>query len=335
MFLRAQFSKVSEQHDDNKTDWLEHESMTLVMSDLFVNLELNKAQVQFLFETLMAAQMCQLAMVVSNHFKAQLSDDEFKTQCGLVYQQLGDYDMAKSMLEEAIEINPANPMLICHLGFNHLFMGESDKATNLFKRATEIAPEFIAGYQNLAGLYYQAGDFELAANYAEQAYACDKSLVSTYVTAISAYLVLGNKDKAEQWINAAIDNQVSSIELVRLAGISAHQHGRLDEALEALDHYLAINPSSYDVLNIRTRVKVDLGQYQDLEADLKQLLSFEPHDEWCLEQLFLCYFHSQQWADAQRVMVELSRLTRHYKITYREQINTINKHLSLNVLEIS
>ncbi|ROV61692.1 hypothetical protein EGH82_03770 [Vibrio ponticus] len=334
MFLSAQFAKADEKPDHNKTDWLEHESFTLVLSEQLENLELAKPQVQFLFETLMAAQMCQLAMVVTNQFKSQLTEDDFKTKCGLVYQQLGDYEMAKSMLEEAIAINAHNPMLHCHLGFNHLFTGESDIAVEHFKQAIEIDPKFVGGYQNLAGLYYQESNFELAAEYAEQAFACDKSLVSTYITAVSSYLALGNKEKAEQWINAAFDHHVSSIELVRLAGISAHQNGRLEEALEALNHYLTINPSSYDVVSIRARVKAELGLYGELEDDIKQLLIFEPHDEWCLEQLFLCYFHAEQWADAQLVMVDLNRLAGHYKITYREQLNTINKKLSLDVVEI-
>ena len=125
------------------------------------------------------------------------------------------------------------------------------------------------------------------------------------------------------------------MELVRLAGISAHQNGRCEEAIDALDHYLSHNPNSFDVLNIRAHVKAELGRFADLESDLKQLLVFEPHDEWSLEHLFLCYFHNKQWADAQAVMVQLNKLAARYKITYREQLNTINKKLSLDLVELS
>ena len=334
MFLSAQFVKEGEKQDQNKQDWLEHESFTLVMSEIFESRTIHPSQLQFLFETLMAAQMCQLAMVITNLYKSLLSDDDFKTKCGLVYQQLGDYDMAKAMFEESITINDQNPMVYCHLGFNHLFLNESDIAIEHFKRSIEIAPGFIGGYQNLAGLYYQDSHFELAAQYAEQAIQCDVSLVSTYITAISAYLALGKNNQADQWINKAFANNVSSIELVRLAGIAAHQGGRLEEALEALNHYLTISPESYDVVSIRARVKAELERYEDLEEDIKQLLIFEPHDEWSLEQLFLCYFHGEKWSEAQLVMVDLNRLAGHYKITYREQLNTINKKLSLDVVEI-
>lgn len=334
MFLSAQFAQADREQDKNQLDWLEHESFTLVMSELFESLSITESQLQFLFETLMAAQMCQLAMIVTNLYKSLLSEHEFKSKCGLVYQQLGDYEMAKAMLQESISLNENSPMVYCHLGFNYLYQGDSDLAAEQFQRSIEIDGNFVGGYQNLAGLHYQDSKFELAAEYAEKAFICDQSLVSTYITAVSSYLALGQNDKADQWITMALNHDISSIELVRLAGITAHQNGRLDEAVEALDHYLLFKPESYDVVSIRARVKADLRLYAELEQDIRQLLIFEPHDEWCLEHLFLCYFHTEKWAEAQLVMVELSKLAAHYKITYRDQLNTINKALSLDVIEI-
>ncbi|KXF80852.1 tetratricopeptide repeat protein [Enterovibrio coralii] len=335
MFLSAQFVTNETAKNKSQHDWLEHEAFTLVMSDVLQDLPLMKSQLTFLFETLMAAQLCQLAMVSINAYKMLLSEDDFKCKCGLVYQQLGDYDMAKSSLEESLALNAENPMTLCHLGFNFLFQGHTEEAIQCFEQSTDIAPDFVGGYQNLAGVHYQNGDFELAAKNAELAYSKDTSLVSTYITAVSSYLALGEKDKADQWINNAFENNVSSMELVRLAGIAAHQNGRLEEALEALNHYLEHNPESFDVLNIRAHVKAELKLYVELEADINQLRVFEPNDEWSLEQLFLCYFHTERWNEAQAVMVQLNRLAPRYKITYRDELNTIKKKLSIDVLELS
>lgn len=345
LFLQVQFPKqqqrqqTSWESEDTQghshADWLEHEAFTLIMSDIVATHRLSPAQLKFLFETLMAAQMCQLAMVTINNHKPLLSEEEFKTCCGLVYQQLGDYEMAKSMFEESIALNTHNPLLHCHLGFSHLYLGQSELAEESFKRSITTDPDFIGGYQNLAGLYYQEGNFALAAQYAEQAYSKDHSLVSTYITATSSYLALGENVQADKWITRAFENQVSSIELVRLAGICAHQQGRLEEALEALDQYLSVHPSNFDVLNIRARIKAELNLFDQLEPDLKQLLTLEPHEEWSLEQLFLCYFHSGQWAEAQHIMVELNKLSGHYKVTHRALINTINKKLSLDIVELN
>ena len=334
MFLSAQFLDKKKQ-DKNQIDWLEHEAFTLVLSDVFQKTSFTSSTLSFLFETLMAAQLCQLAMSMINHHKKVLPEEDFKTKCGLVYQQLGDYELAKTIFEEVLTLNNTNPMTHCHLGFTHLYLSNMELAIDCFEQSIEIAPNFVGGYQNLSGLYYQEGNFLKAAAYAEQAHSLDKKLVSTYITAISSYLALGEKNKAEQWINAAFDNHVVSMELVRLAGISAHQNGRCEEAIEALDHYLSVNPSCFDVLNIRAHAKADIKDYAKLEPDLKQLLIFEPHDEWSLEQLFLCYFHTEQWSEAQIIMVELNKLSAHFKITHRALLNTINKKLSLDILELS
>ncbi|KHT62061.1 hypothetical protein RJ45_19250 [Photobacterium gaetbulicola] len=345
LFLQVQFPRQQQRQqtswesenpqEHSHADWLEHEAFTLIMSDIVATHRLNPAQLKFLFETLMAAQMCQLAMVTINNHKQLLSEEEFKTSCGLVYQQLGDYEMAKSMFEDAIALNPHNPLLHCHLGFTYLYLGQSEMAEASFKQSIATDPDFIGGYQNLAGLYYQEGNFELAAQLAEQAYSKDQSLVSTYITATSSYLALEANDQADNWITRAFENQVSSIELVRLAGICAHQQGRLEEALEALSQYLSVYPNNFDVLNIRAHIKAELKQFKQLEPDLRQLLSFEPHDEWGLEQLFLCYFHTERWAEAQHIMVELNKLSGHYKVTHRALINTINKKLSLDIVELN
>ncbi|MGF1767006.1 tetratricopeptide repeat protein [Enterovibrio makurazakiensis] len=335
MFLSAQFVNDVSAKNKNQQDWLEHEAFTLVMSNVVQQLSLTKPLITFLFETLMAAQLCQLAMVTINAHKSLLTDDDYTCKCGLAYQQLGEYDLAKTAFEESLSLNAENAMTLCHLGFNYLFQGQTEEAIHYFEQSTKIAPDFVGGYQNLAGVYYQNGDFALAAQNAELAFSKDTSLVSTYITAISSYIALGEKAKADKWVNAAFEHNVSSIELVRLAGIAAHQSGRLEEALEALNHYLAHKPESFDVLNIRAHVKADLKLYAELEEDIVQLRVFEPNDEWSLEQLFLCYFHTERWNEAQAVMVQLNRLAPRYKITYRDELNTIKKKLSIDVLELS
>ncbi|WP_237156757.1 tetratricopeptide repeat protein [Photobacterium leiognathi] len=105
------------------------------MSELFESLSITESQLKFLFETLMAAQMCQLAMIVTNLYKSLLSEHEFKSKCGFVYQQLGDYEMTKTMLQESISLNENSPMVYCHLGFNYFYQGDSDLAAEQFQRS--------------------------------------------------------------------------------------------------------------------------------------------------------------------------------------------------------
>lgn len=335
MFLRAQFLKGTQEPDPQQVDWLEHEAFTLVVSDAIQNLSLTESDLAFLFDTLMAAQLCQLAMVMLNAHKDVMPAPTFHLRCGLVSQKLGDYELATTSFEQALENTPNDASTLCHLGFNALYQDQTEQATLYFEQSIAADPGFAGGYQNLAGLHYQQGDFSQAADFAEKAQQRAPTLAAAYITAISSLLALGKTLEADNWVTRAIENQVSSPELVRLAGICAHKNGRPQEALEALSHYLAHHPDSVDVLNIRAHVYAELKMYPQLEADIHQLRGFEPHDPWSLEQLFLCHFHAGKWADAQAVMVQLNRLAARYKITYREQLNTIYRKLSLNVVELS
>ncbi|MGF1722992.1 tetratricopeptide repeat protein [Vibrio kyushuensis] len=332
--LKEQFSDLNTTDNPQHNDWLEHEAFTSVFSNLIRNMTVSKTDIDFLYETLMAAQLCQLALSIVNNHKQVLETDDLAFKTGVIYQKLGDYEHSKEKLEEALSINPLNDQAACYLGLNYMYTGETEHSISLLKKSIEINPNNAAGYQNLAGLYYQESEFEKSAELCEGVFVLNKSITAAYITAISSYLALNNIGYAERWIQRSISNNISSMELVRLAGISAHKAERYSESIEALSHYLSVYPESFDVLAIRARSKIALGLWSELEPDLKQLLSFDAHDVWVLEQLFLTHFHTKKWSEARVVMSELKKLGGTFKITYRNEIDAINQALSIEVLEI-
>lgn len=168
MFLRAQFLKGTQEPDPQQVDWLEHEAFTLVVSDAIQNLSLTESDLAFLFDTLMAAQLCQLAMVMLNAHKDVMPAPTFHLRCGLVSQKLGDYELATTSFEQALENTPNDASTLCHLGFNALYQDQTEQATLYFEQSIAADPGFAGGYQNLAGLHYQQGDFSQAADFAEK-----------------------------------------------------------------------------------------------------------------------------------------------------------------------
>ncbi len=334
-FIKSQFSTVYSGEDKNRNDWLEHEAFTAFFSDIIRRGSLSLNQLDTAYNILMSAKLCQLALAVINHFRTQLSNDEFSLKAGLIYQQLGDHEHARAMFEDGIKSNPNSYMCFNHLGFNHIYTGENAAAIEMFEQVIALAPELSGGYQNLAGCYYQDSEFKQAASYCEKVFTLDKTIVATYITAISAYLALKNTEQAERWIQLSIDNEITSMELVRLSGISAFQCQRYEEAIAAFNHYLSNTPDSYDVLHLRIKAQIGAHQWTVLEPDLKCLLAFDPHDCELLEQLFLTYYHTKQWLDAEYVLAELNKLSTHYSSTYRDQINEIRQQNSIAVSVIS
>lgn len=333
--LTQQFIDENSRRNKQQDDWISHEAFCMVVSSQLPNISLPACDIQKLFGLFFSAELLQLALSLMNTHKNKLTEDDYKSNCGLVYQKLGDYELANTMFNESIHIQPNNALYQNYLGMNALFQGQHEQAIACFQVSLKQDPEFVGGYQNLAGLYYQQSQFEQAAHYCEEAFKKDPTLSSTYITAISSYLALGNYQQADQWVDAAFSHHVTSIELVRLAGIVAHKNGRPEEAIDALNHYLNANPTAFDILHIRAQIKVELGMFLDLESDLTQLLSLETSNEWLLEQLFLCYFEQQKWAEAQLTMIQLSQLSPQYKITHRSLLDTLSKKLSIDILELN
>ena len=82
---------------------------------------------------------------------------------GLVIDELNIYiaqnrlDVAIGKLEEAIKVDPENKTLYFALGAAADNIGEFEKASNAYKKAIEIDPEYFAANYNLGAMYYNKG----------------------------------------------------------------------------------------------------------------------------------------------------------------------------------
>ncbi|MGF1759515.1 hypothetical protein L4D76_16530 [Photobacterium sagamiensis] len=328
-FLKNQFSNVNHGNDPRYIDWIEHEAFTSVLSDVMREQSFSEAELGKAFDLLISAKLFQLVLSMVTNHQQLLADDEFEIKRGIALQHLGEYQQAEQAFSAANSLNPDNHMVLFHQGYIQVCNGNIEKATGYFKACIEKAPDFVGGYQNLAGCYYQDEEFEQAAQCCEQAHRIDSTIVSSYITAVSSYLSLGLLENAGDWLLRAREHQIENIELHRLGGIWAHQSGKHQQAISELTHYLEAKPEDLDVLAIRAQALAADNQWQPLLADLSRLLELDPYDRWNLEQLFLASYHTRQWAQAEQAMSELSKISAHYRVTYRSQIDDIRKQQAI------
>ena len=330
-FLKSQFSNVNHGNDPRYLDWIEHETFSAVLSDVMREQTFTKNELCNAFDLLNSAQLCQLALSVINNHQQLLATDEFEIKRGIALQQLGENQQAEQAFSGAISFNPDNHMGLFYLGYSQICCGDMEKAAVYFKACIDKAPGFAGGYQNLAGCYYQEQEFEQAAECCEQAYAIDPTIPASYMTAVSSYLALCKLEDADRWLQRAASQQIETVELLRLAGIWAHQSGKQQQAIVELSRYLEVKREDFDVLAIRAQALAADKQWKPLITDLKRLLELDPFDRCNLEQMFLASYHTEQWDQAEQVMAELSKLSDHYKHTYRNQIDEIRKQQAIFV----
>lgn len=334
VFLNEQFGNVNTINNPQYIDWIEHEAFSAVLNDVFKEQRFTEDEINSLFNSLISTKLYQLALSLVINNKDLIDVAEFDIKRGIILQNLGENEQARIAFSNAISNSPKNYLGHFHLGYIHLSQGDTEQAVKCFTECTQLAPDFVGGFQNLAGCHYQASEFEQAIDTCIQVYKIDSTLIACYVTAISSFLALNQLEGAKVWLDRAGNNQIESIELSRLSGIWGHQSKHYHQAVLDLSHYLTARPEDIDILAIRAQALAADGQWEPLLTDLKILLELDPHDAWSLEHLFLGNFHTERWAQAKVAMSQLSKISTHFKATYRSQMDEIRKQEAIVIVDI-
>jgi adenylate cyclase len=183
------------------------------------------------------------------------------------------------------------------------------QARRLFLRAAEIDPAYARAYANIALTYatevnfYWARDREDSIRqglaYAARAMELDDSIPQIYMTRSSLYL-------SQRQHEAAIEAALRTVEVhpnyadghATLAFVLSYS-GRLDEALQALERALQINPRSSGVyLGLEGRILFLLGRYDDAVTVLEESIDRNPGFDRTRMHLAASYARLGQLDDA-------------------------------------
>lgn len=110
---------------------------------------------------------------------------------GSVQMQLGNYGLAKFLLQEAIKQRPEFPEAINNLGYCHHVRAEYDEAAKCFAKAHEMMPESADMLNNIMSLYINNGTPDEAIKWANKALEIDKDHADALWNRGLAYLEQG------------------------------------------------------------------------------------------------------------------------------------------------
>ena len=89
---------------------------------------------------------------------------------GMVEEQLGDWDAARTDLERALELYPNHPFILNYLGYAMADRGvELDKALAMIDQALSMQPNDGSITDSLGWVHYKMGNYAQAATYLERA----------------------------------------------------------------------------------------------------------------------------------------------------------------------
>ena len=121
------------------------------------------------------------------------------------YYYLKKYELSSSIVDIAQKIDPNNAEAYNLLGFIALTRDDKISATAAFKKATELKGDYASGWNNLAGQYLYAKNYDAAIEAAEKATKLAPNFDKAWLNLGSAYRGKGRYQEAEQAYRKALD----------------------------------------------------------------------------------------------------------------------------------
>jgi adenylate cyclase len=121
-----------------------------------------------------------------------------RAELGYIYMRFGKYELAKSELQKAVDLNPNDYVSYRYMGAVLLYSGHPDEALDWLKKHFEFDPDISPGsYMNVGIAYYLKGDTDKAIHWLKQAATKWPAFLGCHILLASIYGQSGQMDLAE------------------------------------------------------------------------------------------------------------------------------------------
>jgi len=243
------------------------------------------------------------------HRTAELepSHPEINYRIAQAYWAQGEMDKARSHFLAELRANPGDADIIFDFGLFLLETGDSDSAGEKFKRVLELKPDHGLSLFYLGEIFFDKGDYAQAQELFERSLrkgtytpeltgpnfrlaqlallSRQKYKVKGYLLAElnkspqnpdvlvsmgSLFLQLADYDYSTHCLLRAVDIDSNNAPCYYYLGLISAIKGRLDEALEFLNHSLALNPKNSLALRDSAAVLLEVGKLEQAGQRLQK-----------------------------------------------------------------
>ena len=215
-------------------------------------------------------------------------------------QALQDAGHPKEALEHyqaVLERNDTFPETYHNMGIIYRFEGEIEEAKRLFRKALEMRPDFSSAYVNLALIERDEGHSQTATDLLDQAIKADPHNPEAYAQKAVTYRLEGLYDQALDFYEKALSLSETPIYWNGM-GITYERLERLDEAFQAYDCAIELDPSFADAYNNRANVYVKFGQHWKAEDDYKKAVKLDPKFASAFNNLGALLYDHERYEEA-------------------------------------
>ncbi|MBT8607286.1 tetratricopeptide repeat protein [Polynucleobacter paneuropaeus] len=211
----------------------------------------------------------------------QLDQKHFEAynNIGNFYLEVGRYEEAFEAYDKAIELEPNYAEAFSNKGNAHQKIGEYDKAIEMYEKALMIKPAYQEAWLNRGFALNKLKKFEAALESCDQAIALDSNNPLAWTDKGVILFEQNNYAEAIKYYEKAISVNGKFAEAFANKASSLMEFKRYDEALQNYQSAYSIKPNLEYLLGDIVSLKLLLGEWGDLQEDVKKISTSIEGDE--------------------------------------------------------
>lgn len=206
-----------------------------------------------------------------------------------------EYDLALEDLKKALKLNKKSPRVHYAMGRIHESMENIEQAKKSYKRAADIAPQFLKAHTALVKLHQASGDIAAAAVHLDRAVAISPGDMERQMQLGQALIQTGQKAKAKAVLtNVMKISDTKNADVARQVGETFMDAGLYAEAQSAFKKGMALDPKDiymYNRMGIALRRQ---KKFTEAINNYQLALGINPKDENIYYNLGRAYLEAGQ-----------------------------------------
>ena len=195
---------------------------------------------------------------------------------GAAHRGLGDLNKASQSFKKVTELNPNYTNGHNNLGVTLKNQGKLDEAIEAYNKALSLKPDHAEAYNNMGNALQDQGKLDEAMASFNKALAIKPDYAEAYNNMGTVLKDQGKLEKAIASYTKALSLKPDYAKAYNNMGVTLQEQGKLDEAIEAYKMALAIKSEYAEAYNNMGTVLKDQGKLDEAIEAYKMALAIEP-----------------------------------------------------------
>ncbi len=239
-------------------------------------------------------------VVLEKAFEQNSNDEKLYNALGLIYKSIGDFDLALTYFNGAIELKEDYAYAYGNRGSVYYLMEEYRIALSDVNTALSMDPFIPQMYDLKAKILIKTGELEEAIKILDAGITRWVNYADLYITRGNIYF--SEKAYGEALMNYGLGIEYGSIEGHKGQGVTYQLIGQYEDAISQLETYLQNYPTDISTLIALGTAYRQTKEYELSLAQYDKVLSFSPKHTEAMYQMALTYIDMQALSDAEKVL---------------------------------